>query len=121
MMAPFPLDRRQSMPEPRDEPYREALYHARTHATTWLESLPDRPIPPRLGADDVLKSLGESLPDESADPAQAIDQLAAAAEPTCWGAHPAGSSLAVFSRDHANERTTRRWGSTSASTWSWVC
>jgi glutamate/tyrosine decarboxylase-like PLP-dependent enzyme len=73
------------MSEPRDEPYRAALDSARTHATAWLESLPDRPIPPRVGADDVLKSLGELLPDEGADPAQVIDLLAAAAEPGLLG------------------------------------
>ncbi|MEO6821803.1 MAG: pyridoxal-dependent decarboxylase [Candidatus Nanopelagicales bacterium] len=80
------------MAEPGVEPYRAALDCARTHADAWLASLPDRPIPPRVSADDVLKALGESLPEQGADPADVIDLLAAAAEPGLLG----GSSGRFF-------------------------
>jgi glutamate/tyrosine decarboxylase-like PLP-dependent enzyme len=58
----------------REEAYSAALQAATTHARRWLASMPDRPIPPRRGADEVAKALGE-LPDGPTDPAAAIDLL----------------------------------------------
>jgi glutamate/tyrosine decarboxylase-like PLP-dependent enzyme len=58
----------------REEAYTAALQAATSHARRWLASMPDRPIPPRRGADEVAKGLGE-LPDGPTDPAAAIDLL----------------------------------------------
>jgi glutamate/tyrosine decarboxylase-like PLP-dependent enzyme len=59
----------------REEAYTAALQAAMTHAGHWLTSVPDRPIPPRRGADELVKAFGE-IPDGPTDPAAAIDLLA---------------------------------------------
>ena len=63
----------------REEAYSAALDAAITHARRWLASMPDRPIPPRRGVDEVAKALGE-LPDEPTDPAAAVELLGEAVE-----------------------------------------
>jgi glutamate/tyrosine decarboxylase-like PLP-dependent enzyme len=64
----------------RGDAYTAALARAAEHARAWLESLPDRPIPPKATADDVAKGLGP-LPDGPTDPAAVVDLLAEVAEP----------------------------------------
>ncbi|HEX8768342.1 MAG TPA: aminotransferase class V-fold PLP-dependent enzyme [Jatrophihabitans sp.] len=59
----------------REEAYSAALQAAAGHARRWLDSMPDRPIPPRRGADEVGTGFGE-LPDGPTDPAAAVDLLA---------------------------------------------
>jgi hypothetical protein len=43
--------------------------------------LPDRPVPFQVDADAILARLGESLPEDPADPAEVVDTLAGAVEP----------------------------------------
>jgi hypothetical protein len=61
--------------------YTSALDRASLHARSWLATLPDRPVPFRVDADAIRARLGESLPDGPADPADVVDELAAAVEP----------------------------------------
>ncbi len=61
--------------------YDAALDRAVVHAKEWLDSLPDRPVPPRLSADQIAPSFAGPLPDGPTDPAEVIDLLAALAEP----------------------------------------
>jgi len=63
----------------REEAYTAALQAATTHARRWLASMPDRPIPPRRGADELAKAFGE-FPDGPVEPAAAIDLLAEAVD-----------------------------------------
>ena len=58
-----------------------ALDRAHRHAQTWLDSLDDRPVPPRATAEEVGERLGTALPDRPMDPAEVVDLLAAASEP----------------------------------------
>ena len=51
------------------------------HARAWLTSLPDRLVPPRADADELLPRLGGPLPEEPTDPKTVIDLLAEIAEP----------------------------------------
>jgi glutamate/tyrosine decarboxylase-like PLP-dependent enzyme len=59
----------------REEAYTAALQAAATRARSWLASVPDRPIPPRRGADELAKALGDTIPDGPTDPAAAVDLL----------------------------------------------
>jgi len=61
--------------------YDAALDRASAHARRWLASLPDRAIPPRATADELVKEFGGPLQDGPRDPAAVIDELAAIAEP----------------------------------------
>ena len=70
-------------------PASEALDRARAHATTWLASLPGRPVPPRATAAQVADALGGQLPEGPSDPADVVDLLATASEPGLT-AMPAG-------------------------------
>jgi len=65
----------------RPDAYDAALDRASGHARAWLTSMPDRPIPPRADADEVLRELGGGLPDGPMDPAEVVDLLAALVEP----------------------------------------
>ena len=58
------------------EAYDQALDRAARHARSWLASLPDRPVGPRLTADDLADVLGGPLPDGPTDPAEVVDLLA---------------------------------------------
>ncbi|HEY5049276.1 MAG TPA: pyridoxal-dependent decarboxylase [Acidothermaceae bacterium] len=61
--------------------YDAALDRAVVHAKAWLDSLPDRDVPPRLSADEIAPSFAGPLPDGPTDPAEVIELLAALAEP----------------------------------------
>ena len=61
--------------------YDAALAAALTHARAWLDSVGERPVPPRAATDEVAAMLGGALPDDGADPAAVVDELAAAVEP----------------------------------------
>jgi glutamate/tyrosine decarboxylase-like PLP-dependent enzyme len=63
----------------REGAYTAALQAAMTHARRWLTSVPDRPIPPRKGADELAKAFGE-IPDGPTDPTSAINLLAEVAD-----------------------------------------
>jgi glutamate/tyrosine decarboxylase-like PLP-dependent enzyme len=65
----------------RPDAYDGALSAAARHARSWLASLPDRPIPPRLTADELAAELAEPLPDGPTDPAKVVDVLAGLVEP----------------------------------------
>ncbi len=57
------------------------LDRAHALALEWLDSLADRPVPPRLTTDEVAALLDPVLPDGSTDPATVVEELAAACEP----------------------------------------
>jgi glutamate/tyrosine decarboxylase-like PLP-dependent enzyme len=57
-----------------------ALDRAREHAMTWLGSLDERPVPPAVDADEMVRRLGD-LPDGSTPAADVVDLLAEACEP----------------------------------------
>ena len=58
-----------------------ALARAHEHATRWLHSLHDRPVPAQLGVDEVADALGRDLPDGPSPAEQVVDLLAGACEP----------------------------------------
>lgn len=58
-----------------------ALTRAHDHATAWLDSLDDRPVPARADADAVADALGTELPEAPSDAADVVDLLASACEP----------------------------------------
>jgi len=64
-----------------DEATAAALDRAHAHALAWLDSLADRPVPPRLQVADLVERLGRDLPDGPTDPAKVVDLLAEACEP----------------------------------------
>src|SRR5665213_581883 len=64
----------------RREAFDPALDRAVAHAKSWLESMPNRPVPPRLSADEIAPSFAGPLPKGPTDPAEVIDLLAALAE-----------------------------------------
>jgi glutamate/tyrosine decarboxylase-like PLP-dependent enzyme len=57
------------------------LDRAHAHAREWLDSLADRPVPPRMTTDEVAKRLEPVLPDGPTDTATVVDELAAACDP----------------------------------------
>ena len=61
-----------------------ALDRARDHAVTWLEALDERPVPPRVDADEMVRRLGD-LPDGPTPAAEVVDLLAEACEPGLVG------------------------------------
>jgi len=65
----------------RDDVYAAALERAAGHARAWLASLRDRPVPPRLSADELAEALGGPLPDGPSDAAEVVDSLAELVEP----------------------------------------
>jgi glutamate/tyrosine decarboxylase-like PLP-dependent enzyme len=64
-----------------DEAMAAALDRAHARAAAWLDSLTDRPIPPRLRVADLVARLGPDLPEGPCDPADVVDLLAEASEP----------------------------------------
>ena len=62
-----------------------ALDRAHAHASAWLDSLPDRPVPPRLQVAALVERLGRDLPEGPSDPAAVVDLLAEACEPGLTG------------------------------------
>jgi len=65
----------------RSDAYTAALDRAVAHTHAWLDSMPDRPIPPRRTADELREGLGGPLPDHPSDPADVVDLLAESIEP----------------------------------------
>jgi glutamate/tyrosine decarboxylase-like PLP-dependent enzyme len=61
-----------------------ALDRARDHATSWLEGLDTRPVPPQADADEIVRRLGD-LPDAPTPAAEVVDLLAEACEPGLVG------------------------------------
>ncbi len=57
-----------------------ALDNARDHAVAWLSTLDDRPVPPRVDADEMARRLGD-LPEGPTPAAEVVDLLAEACEP----------------------------------------
>jgi glutamate/tyrosine decarboxylase-like PLP-dependent enzyme len=58
-----------------------ALPVALEHARRWLDSLEDRPVPPRADVAEIVERLGTALPDKPQDPAAVVEHLATACEP----------------------------------------
>jgi glutamate/tyrosine decarboxylase-like PLP-dependent enzyme len=65
----------------RSDAYAAALDRAREHVMAWLASQADRAVPPQATVDEVVKALGETLPDGPSDPADVVDLLSRAAGP----------------------------------------
>ncbi|MGZ4597362.1 MAG: aspartate aminotransferase family protein, partial [Actinomycetes bacterium] len=65
----------------RPDAYTAALDRAASHARDWLSSMPDRPVPPQLGADELHARFGGPLPEGPTDPAAVVDLLAEQVEP----------------------------------------
>jgi glutamate/tyrosine decarboxylase-like PLP-dependent enzyme len=63
------------------EAYDEALRRAAEHARQWLESVSERPVGPRAGADELVAEFGGPLPDGPTAAADVVDELASRAEP----------------------------------------
>ena len=54
---------------------------AHRRATTFLDSLADRPVSPRATYDELRDALGGPLPETGEDPSAVVDELAALADP----------------------------------------
>jgi glutamate/tyrosine decarboxylase-like PLP-dependent enzyme len=57
------------------------LDRAHAHALEWLDSLAERPVPPRLTTEEVAARLDRVLPDAPTDAATVVGELAAACDP----------------------------------------
>lgn len=68
------------MPHGEDE-YARALAAAAVHAGNWLRSMPDRPVGPRLPAQDLTGAFGGPLPTSGMPAEDVVDLLARTAEP----------------------------------------
>jgi glutamate/tyrosine decarboxylase-like PLP-dependent enzyme len=73
----------------RPDAYEAALDRALAHTRSWLQSLPQRAVPPAAPADDLRAQFGGALPDGPMNAAEVVDRLAALAEPGLM-AMPAG-------------------------------
>jgi len=62
-------------------PYDEVLDVADRHARSWLSSVRERPIPPRLRTDELKERLGRSLPDDGESAVEVVGRLAEGIEP----------------------------------------
>lgn len=61
--------------------YDEVLALAAERARWWLDSVRERPVPPRAGADEVRRVLGADLPEHSTAATEVVELLATAIEP----------------------------------------
>ena len=80
----------------RTEQYDQPLDRAAAHARKWLTSLADRPVGPRMTADQLAGAFGGSLPPAGHLPELVIDELAAHHPPeeaTGADRHQTGLSL----------------------------
>jgi len=57
------------------------LDRAHALALRWLDSLAERPVPPRMTTDEMAGRLEQTLPDGPTDTAAVVDELAAACDP----------------------------------------
>ncbi|MFK5690930.1 pyridoxal phosphate-dependent decarboxylase family protein [Ornithinimicrobium sp. LYQ92] len=62
------------------DPYTRALDVAHEHATSWLDSLEHRPVPPQATIEEVVAALGPDLPQHGCPPEEAIALLAEACD-----------------------------------------
>ena len=62
-------------------PFRSPLERAHEHALSWLDSLENRPVPPRADADKVIGALGRDLPEGPTPAEEVVDLLATECEP----------------------------------------
>jgi glutamate/tyrosine decarboxylase-like PLP-dependent enzyme len=65
----------------RREVYDESLAKAHEYVRRWLSSIDERPIGPRVAANELLDGFGGPLPERGKDPAAVIDELATKADP----------------------------------------
>ena len=77
----FATRREDAVMTARAEDYAAALEAALTHARRWLASVPNRPVPPRMNADELRLAFGEMIPDGPSDPGAVIDTLGEATDP----------------------------------------
>jgi len=61
--------------------YDEVLDVADRHARAWLAGIRERPIPPRLGVEEIKDRLGRTLPDVGQPATEVIEKLADGIEP----------------------------------------
>lgn len=61
--------------------YDRALARAAEHARTWLDSLGERPVGPRVSADELRAGFGGPMPEAPAAAEDVVDLLATLAEP----------------------------------------
>ena len=64
-----------------DELYGAVLDVADRYAREWLSRVGERPIPPRLGLEEIKDRLGRALPESGEPPTEVIERLAEGAEP----------------------------------------
>src|SRR5215207_3502871 len=77
------------MSEPAQQPistptaaaYDEVLGLADRYAREWLDSVRERPIPPRVDVEAVMDALGRGFPEHGEPPTEVIRRLAEGAEP----------------------------------------
>jgi glutamate/tyrosine decarboxylase-like PLP-dependent enzyme len=62
-------------------PYDKALARAAAHARAWLDSVAERPVGPRVSADELLAGFGGPLPEQPSPPEDVVDLLATLADP----------------------------------------
>lgn len=65
----------------RGDLYDEALARAAEHARAWLASVGDRPVGPRVTADQLLAGFGGPMPEQSTPPEDVVDLMAKLADP----------------------------------------
>ncbi len=65
----------------RPDDFAAALDRASAHSLSWLASLSDRPVPPRMDADELTATLGGPLPEGPSDASGVVDLLAEGVEP----------------------------------------
>ena len=65
----------------RPDNYTPALDAAMIHARSWLASVPERPVPPRMTADELRAEFGETIPEGPSDPVDVVEALARSTEP----------------------------------------
>jgi glutamate/tyrosine decarboxylase-like PLP-dependent enzyme len=65
----------------RGNEYTAALEAAAEHARRWLDSVPNRPVGPRVSADALREAFGDKIPEGPSDAVEVIDALAEAMDP----------------------------------------